>query len=56
LPAAATGHEDAYRQNEDSIFMTEQSAIAVAPIDEAVDHVRGSGRHVILEYGDYECP
>jgi protein-disulfide isomerase len=36
--------------------MTEQSATAVAPIDEAVDHVRGSARHVILEYGDYECP
>jgi protein-disulfide isomerase len=36
--------------------MTEQSAIAVEAIDEAVDHVRGSGRHVILEYGDYECP
>ena len=30
---------------------------ALAPIDEAVDHVRGaaSGR-LILEYGDYECP
>jgi protein-disulfide isomerase len=27
------------------------------PIDEAVDHVRGGVRgHVILEYGDYECP
>jgi len=36
--------------------MTEQSAIAVAPIDETVDHVRGSARHLILEYGDYECP
>jgi protein-disulfide isomerase len=36
--------------------MTEESAIAVAPIDEAVDHVRGSARHLILEYGDYECP
>jgi protein-disulfide isomerase len=36
--------------------MTDPSAIAVAPIDEAVDHVRGSARHVILEYGDYECP
>jgi protein-disulfide isomerase len=37
--------------------MTEQSAIAVAPIDEAVDHVRGpSAPHLILEYGDYECP
>jgi len=30
---------------------------ALAPLDEKVDHVRGSpaGR-VILEYGDYECP
>ena len=31
--------------------------LALAPLDEKVDHVRGSpaGR-VILEYGDYECP
>jgi protein-disulfide isomerase len=31
--------------------------LAPAPLDEKVDHVRGSpaGR-VILEYGDYECP
>jgi protein-disulfide isomerase len=30
---------------------------AVAPLEEGVDHVRGSlaGR-LILEYGDYECP
>jgi hypothetical protein len=30
---------------------------AVEPLDEAVDHVRGSraGR-LIIEYGDYECP
>jgi formate-nitrite transporter family protein len=29
----------------------------VEPLDEAVDHVRGpAGAHVILEYGDYECP
>jgi protein-disulfide isomerase len=27
------------------------------PIDERVDHVRGvTGTHLILEYGDYECP
>jgi protein-disulfide isomerase len=32
------------------------NTISVAPIDEAVDHVRGSARHLILEYGDYECP
>ena len=26
-------------------------------IDEAIDHVRGpAGGHLILEYGDYECP
>ena len=30
---------------------------ALAPLDEAVDHVRGPrDAHVILEYGDYECP
>ena len=30
---------------------------APAPLDEKVDHVRGSpAGHVILEYGDYECP
>ena len=31
--------------------------LALAPLDENVDHVRGSpiGR-VIIEYGDYECP
>jgi protein-disulfide isomerase len=29
----------------------------VAALDEAVDHVRGpSGAHLILVYGDYECP
>jgi protein-disulfide isomerase len=27
------------------------------PLDETVDHVRGAaGGHLILEYGDYECP
>jgi protein-disulfide isomerase len=27
------------------------------PVDEAVDHVRGSsGGRLIVEYGDYECP
>ena len=27
------------------------------PIDETVDHVRGApDGHLILEYGDYECP
>jgi protein-disulfide isomerase len=29
----------------------------IAPIDEAVDHFRGpAGAHLLLEYGDYECP
>ena len=37
--------------------MTTREAIAVEPLDEAVDHVRGGpGEHLILEYGDYECP
>ena len=35
----------------------EPSAATLEPLDEAVDHVRGSlGGRVILEYGDYECP
>ena len=30
---------------------------AVEPVDAAVDHVRGpDSGHLILEYGDYECP
>jgi protein-disulfide isomerase len=31
--------------------------LALAPLDETADHVRGSpaGR-LIIEYGDYECP
>jgi hypothetical protein len=29
----------------------------VEDLDETVDHIRGqAGTHVILEYGDYECP
>jgi protein-disulfide isomerase len=29
----------------------------IEPLDGAVDHVRGpASAHVILEYGDYECP
>jgi Na+:H+ antiporter, NhaA family len=33
------------------------SKVTVAPLDEAVDHVRGpAGAQLILEYGDYECP
>src|SRR5215470_17473700 len=31
--------------------------LTLAPLDEKVDHVRGSlAGHVIIEYGDYECP
>jgi protein-disulfide isomerase len=30
---------------------------AVEPLDDEVDHVRGTaGGHLIMEYGDYECP
>jgi hypothetical protein len=37
--------------------MTARAAIAVEPLDEAVDHLRGpSAGHQILEYGDHECP
>jgi protein-disulfide isomerase len=31
--------------------------LALAPLDERVDHVRGAPvGHLIIEYGDYECP
>jgi protein-disulfide isomerase len=31
--------------------------LALAPLDEKVDHVRGSpASRLIIEYGDYECP
>jgi protein-disulfide isomerase len=31
--------------------------LALAPLDEKADHVRGSPRgRLIIEYGDYECP
>ena len=31
--------------------------VALEPIDDSVDHVRGpASAHLILEYGDYECP
>ena len=31
--------------------------LTLAPLDEKVDHVRGSpAGHLIIEYGDYECP
>jgi formate-nitrite transporter family protein len=39
------------------VSRTDDGPLAVAPLDDRVDHVRGSpaGR-LILEYGDYECP
>lgn len=37
--------------------MPERGEPEVEPLDEAVDHLRGpGGAHLILEYGDYECP
>src|SRR2546421_11488585 len=31
--------------------------LALAPLDEKADHVRGApAGHLIIEYGDYECP
>jgi protein-disulfide isomerase len=31
--------------------------LTLAPLDEKVDHLRGSPTgHLIIEYGDYECP
>jgi protein-disulfide isomerase len=31
--------------------------LVLAPLDEKADHVRGSpDGHLIIEYGDYECP
>ena len=37
--------------------MPDDHQLSLAPLDEKVDHVRGSpaGR-LIIEYGDYECP
>jgi protein-disulfide isomerase len=41
----------------DEISPHEEDAGPLEPLDEAVDHIRGShSGHVILEYGDYECP
>jgi protein-disulfide isomerase len=35
----------------------EDNSSSMEPVDEAIDHVRGpSGRPLIVEYGDYECP
>jgi len=37
--------------------MPQKDQPTVEPVDEAVDHVRGSpGGRLIVEYGDYECP
>ena len=37
--------------------MPEDRRLALAPLDEKVDHVRGSpAGPLIIEYGDYECP
>jgi protein-disulfide isomerase len=37
--------------------MPEDRQLALAPLDEKVDHVRGSpAGHLIIEYGDYQCP
>ena len=37
--------------------MPDDRQLHLAPLDEIVDHVRGSPvGHLIIEYGDYECP
>src|SRR5260221_8327289 len=37
--------------------MPDDRQLALAPLDEKVDHVRGSpAGSLIIEYGDYECP
>ena len=37
--------------------MSPPSQLALAPVDEKTDHVRGAPTSpLILEYGDYECP
>ena len=37
--------------------MRQEQQPAMVPVDEAVDHVRGSPQgRLIVEYGDYECP
>jgi protein-disulfide isomerase len=37
--------------------MAGDTEITMEPLDDAVDHVRGSSAgRLILEYGDYECP
>ena len=34
----------------------QKTETTIAPLDEAIDHVRGSAGRLIVEYGDYECP
>jgi protein-disulfide isomerase len=37
--------------------MSREKKVVMEPLDEAVDHVRGSAAgRLIVEYGDYECP
>ena len=37
--------------------MTKKHEATMEPLDDAVDHVRGSSSgRLIVEYGDYECP
>ena len=37
--------------------MPDDRQLTLAPLDEKVDHVRGSpAGPLIIEYGDYECP
>jgi protein-disulfide isomerase len=37
--------------------VTDATEITMEPLDDAVDHVRGSSAgRLIVEYGDYECP
>lgn len=42
---------------ERTALMPDRGGPEVEPLDTGVDHVRGpADAHVILEYGDYECP
>jgi protein-disulfide isomerase len=46
-----------YRMRKSTDSVMRDSEITIHPIDEDVDHVRGSSSgRPILEYGDYECP
>jgi protein-disulfide isomerase len=45
------------RPAETSDLLEEVAEASLEPLDETVDHVRGPATgHVILVYGDYECP